>query len=89
MSDQTFDAQRAIALSRLTQEAVPLVQAVDARDDIPKGTKHAIVRGALSVAVFFLKGSVKELRGIPDDVLVGALDEAIGGAVSLIRRAAQ
>ena len=51
--------------------------------------KHAIVKDALvGVGVAKLQGSVKELRGVPPELLEYAADALIGLTVRLIRRAA-
>lgn len=51
--------------------------------------KHAIIRDAVvSVGVAKLQGSVKELRGVPPEVLQLAADTLISLTVRLIRRAA-
>lgn len=76
--------ERLRAVGLLRDRAVPMVRALD-EQPLPKGTKHSMVRAALMVAVPFLKGSVRELRGMPDDLLVSGIDEAIGAAVSLVR----
>lgn len=56
---------------------------------IPSEDKHAIVKDAIvSVGVAKLQGSVKELRGVPPEVLQMAADALISLTVRLIRRAA-
>lgn len=56
---------------------------------IPSEDKHAIVKDAvLSIGVAKLQGSVKELRGVPPEVLQMAADALISLTVRLIRRAA-
>lgn len=56
---------------------------------IPSEDKHAIVKDAIvSVGVAKLQGSVKELRGVPPEVLALAANTLISMTVRLIRRAA-
>lgn len=76
--------ERMQAVGALRDAAKPMVAALDPVE-MPKGTKHQMVRSALLVAAPFLKGSVKELRGVPDEVIAAGVDEAIGAAVTLIR----
>ncbi len=79
--------ERLRSVGLLRDQAVPMVRALDDQP-LPKGTKHSMVRAALMVAVPFLKGSVRELRGVPDELLVSGIDEAIGAAVTLVRAGA-
>lgn len=56
---------------------------------MPADEKHAIVKDAIvSIGVAKLQGSVKELRGVPPEVLQFAADALISLTVRLIRRAA-
>lgn len=56
---------------------------------IPSEDKHAIVKDAIvSVGVAKLQGSVRELRGVPPELLEFAADALIGLTVRLIRRSA-
>lgn len=64
--------------------ARPMVEAIDTHD-LPNDTKHSMIYSALLAAVPFLKGSVKEVRGIPDEVIATAIDDVIVGAVSFFR----
>lgn len=89
MSD--FDlTQRMIAVGALTPVASPFVRALDEDPNefgtvLPNDIKQGTVHAAVSILIPVLKGSIKEIRGIPDEVLESAIDEAIDGAVALIR----
>lgn len=66
------------------QNAVKLVDPLPIEPD----QKHAIVKDAvIGVGVAKLQGSVKELRGVPPEVLELAADALISLVVRLIRRA--
>lgn len=56
---------------------------------MPSEDKHAIVKDAIvNIGVAKLQGSVKELRGVPPELLQFAADSLISLTVRLIRRAA-
>lgn len=77
-------AQQAAMEGVLAPLARPMVEAIDDQQ-MPNETKHSMIYGALLVAVPFLKGSVKEVRGVPDDVIASAIDNVIVGAVDFLR----
>jgi len=67
-----------------TQTAVRMVDPLP----IASEEKHAIVKDALlSIGVAKLQGSVRELRGVPPELLAFAADALIGLTVRLLRRA--
>lgn len=76
--------QAALMEGILAPYARPLVESIDAHE-LPNETKHSMIYGALLAAVPFLKGSVKETRGIPDEVIATAIDDVIAGAVDFLR----
>lgn len=79
-----------LAVGALTKVATPFVQLmdVDEHSALPNQAKHDWVYSILLMLVPLLKGSVKEVRGVPDEVLADAADQAITEAVSLIREGA-
>lgn len=81
MSDET---PREAAERLMRPMAEPLVKELDPEPMSGKA-KHALLRTLLIIAVRFLKGSVKETRQIPDDILVDAADSVITGTVDAIR----
>lgn len=67
-----------------TEHAVRMVDPLPIASD----EKHALVRDAIvSVGVAKLQGSVRELRGVPPEVLELAANTLIALTVRLIRRA--
>lgn len=78
------------AVGALTKVATPFAQLMEADEHaaLPNQSKHDWVYNILLALVPFLKGSVKEVRGVPDEVIAEAADQAITEAVSLIRQGA-
>lgn len=83
MSPEQYDAFARTFRSD-TERAVRMVDPLP----IASEEKHAIVKDAiLSIGVAKLQGSVRELRGVPPELLAFAADALISLSVRLIRRA--
>lgn len=84
MSPEQYDAF-ARTFRADTEHAVRMLDPLPIAAD----QKHEIVKDAIvGIGVAKLQGSVKELRGVPPEVLAFAADALISLTVRLIRRAA-